>query len=299
VLVVASRQAGLISVDQLRALRVPRRTIERWHAAGRLTRRHRGVYVVGPQQQGFVVTAWAAHLAVGADGPLSHLTAAFLLGLIERRPTAIDVTVVGDRRRSRRGVRVHHTRCGGLDPPRRDRHGLLVTGPRTTLVAAAPMLDPASLRQAARTAMVAHRVDLSALADELAGRKLRGTARLREALLAVDDPSLHRTRSEFERRFLTFLRDHGLPTPFVNAPLLGYETDFHWPHAALVVETDGDGWHVGDDRRRRDRERDATHIAAGWTVLRIGWHQLEESPERLATQLRARLLPSTTTSPTM
>ncbi|MGE4428055.1 MAG: type IV toxin-antitoxin system AbiEi family antitoxin domain-containing protein [Solirubrobacteraceae bacterium] len=295
VLAVAARQAGLISIGQLRTLGIPRRTIERWHAVGRLTRRHRGVYVVGPPQHGFILAAWAAQLAVGRASPLSHLTAAFLLGLTERRPTTVDVTVPGARRRSRQGVRVHHTRVDDLDPPRRDRHGLLVTGPRTTLIATAAMLDPALLRQAARAAMVDHHVDLAALATRIAGQKRRGTTRLREALLAVDDPSLHRTRSEFERRFLTFLREHDLPLPLVNALLLGYETDFHWPYAALVVETDGDRWHVGDDRRRQDRERDATHIAAGWTVLRIGWHQLEETPKRLAAQLRARLLPPTTT----
>ncbi|EHN12441.1 hypothetical protein PAI11_06690 [Patulibacter medicamentivorans] len=103
---------------------------------------------------------------------------------------------------------------------------------------------------------------------------------------------MHRTASEFERQLLTLVREHGLPLPLVNEIVLGFEVDFLWPDAGLVVEADGERWHAGDDRRRRDRQRDAALVAAGLTVLRIGWHQLTETPLTLVEQLRARLLPS-------
>ena len=47
------------------------------------------------------------------------------------------------------------------------------------------------------------------------------------------------TRSELERRFLAIVDRHGLPRPQLNTRIAGYEVDFAWPDAGLVVETDG------------------------------------------------------------
>jgi very-short-patch-repair endonuclease len=47
------------------------------------------------------------------------------------------------------------------------------------------------------------------------------------------------TRSELETRFLAIIDRHGLPRPKVNAQIEGYEVDFAWPVAGLIVEAGG------------------------------------------------------------
>ncbi|WP_320669729.1 type IV toxin-antitoxin system AbiEi family antitoxin domain-containing protein [Patulibacter defluvii] len=284
----AERQAGLVSLDQLRAAGVDARAASRLAATGVLTRRHRGVYVVGAAQRGAVPAAWAAQLAIGSAHPLSHLTAGHLLGLLPRPARIVEVTVVGGRRRPRPGIRIHH--ADDDLPTIRLGSGLLVTDPARTLVDLASRVGPTALRSAVRTVLVNHLVDPLALRQRLDERPHPGVRRLRAVLDAVDDPGMHRTASELERRLLTLLREHGLPLPLVNEVVLGLEVDFLWPDAGLIVEADGERWHAGDDRRRRDRERDAILVAAGYTVLRIGWHQLAERPTTLVDQLRSRLL---------
>ena len=63
------------------------------------------------------------------------------------------------------------------------------------------------------------------------------------------------TRSEAEERLLFLLRKAKLPAPDVNVRLEGFEVDFLWRDAGLVVEVDGYAFHSDraafeDDRRR-------------------------------------------------
>jgi very-short-patch-repair endonuclease len=46
------------------------------------------------------------------------------------------------------------------------------------------------------------------------------------------------------RQLLELVREAGLPLPVVNARIAGYEVDFHWPAARLIVETDGRETHL-------------------------------------------------------
>ena len=68
---------------------------------------------------------------------------------------------------------------------------------------------------------------------------------------------IERSRNELERRFLRLCQRHHLPSPEVNAPLLGYEADFLWRDAKLIVETDGYDSHSGRESIEYDRRREA------------------------------------------
>jgi very-short-patch-repair endonuclease len=86
---------------------------------------------------------------------------------------------------------------------------------------------------------------------------------------------LGETRSRLEEIVLELCRDHGLPLPATNVPLLGYEVDFLWADARLVVEADG-GSHLSRRQRDRDNERDAVLARAGYLVRRYSWAALSD-----------------------
>ena len=121
--------------------------------------------------------------------------------------------------------------------------------------------------------------------DRAPGRS--GTATLRALL--NDEPTL--TRSEAERRLRRLIRDAGLPPPESNVRLLGFEVDFVWRAARLVVEVDGHAFHAHRAAFERDRERDQALVAAGFRVIRVTWRQLEREPlavmARIAQALRS------------
>ena len=77
----ASRQHGVITGAQLRALGLGRSAIKSRSGTGRLHPLHRGVYAVGHRNLTDAGLFIAAVLAVGGDAALSHLSAAQHYGL--------------------------------------------------------------------------------------------------------------------------------------------------------------------------------------------------------------------------
>jgi very-short-patch-repair endonuclease len=97
------------------------------------------------------------------------------------------------------------------------------------------------------------------------------------------------TRSEAERRLLQLIRSADLAPPEVNVRLGRYEVDFRWRDERLVVEVDGFAYHANRRAFERDRRRDATLAASGYTVLRVTWRQLVDSPEAVIARIAATL----------
>jgi hypothetical protein len=161
--------------------------------------------------------------------------------------------------------------------------GIPITSPARTLVDLAGVL---SLRELERAI---HRTELLGLAtiDELETRfssDRPGIGKLRD-ILAAGAPAP--TRSELEQRFLAFVDDYALPTPHVNEHVEGFEVDFHWPDARLVVELDGFAFHGTREAFERDRARDTALQAAGWRSVRVTHRRLTGDAEALAHQLHA------------
>jgi very-short-patch-repair endonuclease len=114
------------------------------------------------------------------------------------------------------------------------------------------------------------------LADIELYRGRRGLTRLRSLLDGADPSTL--TRSEAEERFLALVRAAALPPPEVNVRVQGYEVDFLWREAGLVVEVDGFQFHSSRAAFERDRRRDDDLQNSGFRVQRITWRQLVEDP---------------------
>jgi very-short-patch-repair endonuclease len=168
--------------------------------------------------------------------------------------------------------------------------GIPVTAPARTLADLATVVDSRTLEQAvagAERADLITRDELRTLVDRRRGRP--GVALLRTVVCREGGAAF--TRSEAEARLLALIRGTPLPTPQVNAVVLGREVDFFWAEAAVVVEVDGYAFHRSRHSFEGDRQRDALFAAHGIRVLRFTWDQIvhhERSTLATVAQVLAR-----------
>jgi very-short-patch-repair endonuclease len=129
------------------------------------------------------------------------------------------------------------------------------------------------------------RLDLDGLRPQ-EGRRGSGTL---ARVLETHEAGSTRTRSELEERVLSLCQSFHLPPPELNRSIEGYEPDFVWRDARLIVETDG--WRAHGTRRafERDRRRDADLLAAGWRVLRVSYARLERERAWVAARIAEAL----------
>jgi very-short-patch-repair endonuclease len=162
--------------------------------------------------------------------------------------------------------------------------GLAVTTPARTII---DLSDHRPRRELERAIDEAEylRLDCTGL-QPLPGR--RGSGRLAR-ILADHAAGSTRTRSELEERFLLLCVEQRLPRPEVNARLHGFEVDFLWRAARLVVELDGHAAHGTRRSFEQDRVRDAELTLAGYVVIRLTWRRLTREPAVVAAQLRRAL----------
>lgn len=250
---------------------------------------HRGVYAVGHRPQTAHSRWMAAVLAAGPEAVLSHRDAGALLRLLRAPAGPVHVSVPSTAGRCRRpGLVVHRSR--NLPSDETTSHlGIPVTTPERTLLDSAPLLTRVDLRRAideAERIGLCAPASLAALLDRHRGRP--GAGRLR-AVLAEHDAGTGLTRSHLEARFLELSRIHDLPPPQVNVPVLDYTADFLWPHARLVVETDGHGSHGTARAFQEDRARDARLTAAGYRTLRFTYADITQRPAVVADRIRRSL----------
>jgi len=266
---VADGQAGLVGAAQLAALGVETRESHRWVSQGYLLPRLPRVYAVGHRAPSTEADLWAAVLYAGPGAMLSHATALWWHGLIDRRPYPLQLTTPR-RCGSIRGIKVHG---------RRTCERILHKGLPTTTIERA-LLDFAAVAPHERIRHVLanadyHKVlDVSAL-QVLAGNGRKGSTKLRNAL-ARHEPKLAYTRSHLERLFLPLCERIGIPLPEVNVFIEGVLVDAVWRDRKLVVELDGENNHSSWNQIQTDRSKEMRLRGGGFDVVRYGTRQLEE-----------------------
>jgi very-short-patch-repair endonuclease len=270
----------VIARRQLRDAGISRDAIHHRLGEGRLQPLHRGVYAVGHRRLSEEGRWMAAVLAAGPGAVLSHRAAATLWAIALF--TALEVTVSAYRRRP--GIRIH-TSPLALDEVTAVR-GIPVTEVSRTLFDLAAVVAPHRLERAANEAEIRDLGSTLSLAELIARYPhRRGIAALR-AILARLESGITVTRSELEARFVSFVRDAGLPAPRANARVLGFERDCVWAAEGVIVELDGRAAHGTAAAFERDRARDRALAAAGWRTVRVTWNQLEREQDALARDLR-------------
>ena len=268
----AARQHGVVAGFQLAAIGLSPTQVARLVRKGHLHRIHRGVFAVGHPRISREGRWLAAVLACGPGSFLSHGPAGQLLGIVNGRERfALHVSC--DRgHRSRPGIVTHRPRA--LCPTDTTvRLGIPVTTATRTVWDLATTFTALQTRRAFEQAEKLGKLDRGRLASLLAaGPNRKGAGTIRR-LLAERALTLSETRSRLEELLLEICRDHGLPLPAVNVPLLGYEVDFLWPAAGFVIEADGAD-HLAPAQRERDNDRDFALARAGYLVRRCGWAEL-------------------------
>ncbi len=138
---VARRQNAVITTRQLTTCGLDSSATTRYVKAGRLFRKHQGVYAVGRPDLSQAGVFHAAVLAIGDDAVLSHRSAAALHGFWKSELAVVEVTVPR-RVQSRRGIRVYRV---AEPPPTARRQRIPVTTPAQTCLALAVTVGPDEL----------------------------------------------------------------------------------------------------------------------------------------------------------
>ena len=275
---VAGRQFGRISWAQLKGLDLARSTIASWRRDGYLHRVLPRVYSVGHRAPSVESDLAAALLYAGPGAALSHITAAWWLGLIEARPRQIHVTTPR-RCRSQRGIRVHDRR----QRTRMLHKGLPVTGLTELFVDLAATVSLRTLRKALANADYRGLLNLPAIEAQIR-RGSRGAAKLRKAL-ERHQPSLALTKSRLRAMLVEICEEEHLPLPELNVKMDGWEIDALWREAKLAVELDGYRNHHTPAQLRRDRREEMYVRSRNLTPVRYSEEQLVEK-RQVARELR-------------
>lgn len=295
----ATRQSGVISLDQLAEAGVSPRSASRRNEKGSLHRIHRGVYVVGHRSVSRAARLRAALLACGEGAVVSHGTAAALWGLWDEWPGLIDVTVPVEA-----GRKIDEVRCRRCRYPLAEeiteRNGVACTTPARVFVDLAGTCPLTTVRRTVERAAVLKLLDLEAAYRAVHFAKgRRGLRKLTAVLDAWNTPDgkTQDVRSDFEALVLPRLVSMGLPRPLCNETLqLEGErlmVDFLWSRQKVVVETDGAATHQTPVAFQRDRHRDQLLIAAGYRVPRVTWDQMKSELDQVVARVARTLILAT------
>jgi predicted transcriptional regulator of viral defense system len=253
--VITSRQTGLS--DRAIAWRVK---------SGRLYRRHRGVYVVGPGELSPHGVCLAAVLAIGDDAVLDDMSAGYIWGFWKRLTEPIHVAVPR-KLRSRPGIRVHVRRLDARDTTIRS--GIpIVSVAHALLSMATTLYSDKALRRAIHEAEVQRLVTHPWLRAQIT----RYPGRAADRLARLIEPGPLPTRSGDEDEVVEMLLRHGFPRPLTNTRIPGLptwvEVDIYLPDYQLVIDVDS-VFHDTDFRREEDARKQALLERHGLRVLRV------------------------------
>jgi very-short-patch-repair endonuclease len=278
----AAAQFGRVSRAQMVNSGVSQTAIARWLAEGYIFRTLPGVYAVGHRAPSVEGELSDVLLYVGDGAMLSHVTALWWLGLIERRPAMIHVSTPG-RRVARRGLKVHQQR----EIARVFHKGIPITPVPQALLdhaATAPLNDVRYVLAQAEY----HELLRLAEVHETVGRGRAGSTKLRVALQR-HEPQLARTNSRVERKFFFRCEESDLPLPEMNAKLGLQTVDAMWWKQRVAVELDGGRGHRTKAQMERDLRRDLKKRALGFAALRYCEDQVDNYWDEVLADLKMAL----------
>ncbi len=279
---IAARQLGLITRAQALAAGQSAHAIARRLTAGCWEVAMPSVYALAGTPDTWERRALAAQLWAGTRAALSHLTAATLLGLWDRRPSRIDVTTT--RRIQASGVTVRRSALMASDVQRLG--PFTVTTALRTLVDLAAVMDEGRLEDCLEEALFRRLTDLHSLLEHLQAA-LRGTkgAPVLRRLVEMRDPLWQPTESDLETLLFRTSRRANLPLPerqyrvYDNGSIVA-RLDFAYPEHRLAVPADSYRWHGSRRGWDNDIRTRNTLVRLSWRIRATTWTELKRSPDR-------------------
>ena len=295
----ATRQHGAVSRQQLLSAGIPGGTIDGAIRREFLYPAIRGTYSVGRPELSEAGIWSACVLAAGQGSVLAGRAAAKAWGFERRHQSPVQVLRGGNNViRGTMSIKAHgHNhraklevrRCGWMGSEHVTRQlGIPILHVEPLLLQLAAELDEEAFQymfwEADRIrGLNDRRLDHCV---EICGR-LKGGEAFRTA---VDCrlPNIEEARSLLEVLLKELSQREDIPPPIVNRNAEGHLIDFRWPNFWLAVETDGYEFHRGHGSFERDTETNNDLRAAGWTVLRFTYRMLKYRPDYvIATIIKA------------
>ncbi|MBX9246921.1 hypothetical protein ICW40_19200 [Actinotalea ferrariae] len=276
----------VVSTRRLRDAGLAASWIDRQVREGRWQRLHRGVLVVHSGPVAWRSRARGGLIYAGEGAALSHHSAAFLQGVLDKAPAVVEVSVPGYRKvRPSPGLRIH--RRADVSAVGR----LPVTDRGTTVLDLLQGADSTDDAVGLLCAAVRARTSPLEILDALARRERFGPRALVLDVMAdvragVESPLERRYHHQVERR-------HGLPRAELQARGVidgrWIRADCRYVRYGLRVELDGELAHPGgrtDDDVWRDN---ALLLTYGDLTLRYRWRHVAGIPCRTASQVGTAL----------
>ena len=279
---IMARQDGVITARQAMGAGMTSAAIQRRLSGGNWRRLRSGVYLRCDRVHSANVELRATVLAAGAEAAAHGPSAAWWLGLVDRPPRELSVTIPVNRAVvSAPGVRIRRRTLDWCDVTvHRD---LRVTDvPLTVLETAVAIPNGSALLDRALQRHTTLAI-LWRTHERNLGR--RGSAAATKLLTAAAEGG----SSEAERVLHRLLRGAGITGWTMHLRACGYELDVAFLDQRIAIEVDGWAWHHQVDRFEHDRVRQNVLVNAGWRVLRFTWHQLHGSPASVVEHIRSAL----------
>jgi hypothetical protein len=242
------------------------------------------VFTVGGSPSNRLLELWASVLAAGPRSIVSHESAALLHGAERLRERPITLTNPHGWHHDLPGVTVHQ-----IDD-HNDSHQTVVKGLRASTPARSVVeLGATQTRDVVGRVLDdlvrTHRTTLAAVNRVFADLLRPGKPGLATVATVIDERAdgYVPPASELERALFATLEAGGLPPPARQIPLPGHGpvtgvVDCGYTDALMVLEADGRRWHARVEAARRDRQRDAQVVRAGWVPLRFVYEQIQFEP---------------------
>ncbi len=253
---------------------------------GTLERVHPGVYGFPSSEETWHRSAIAAVLSAAEPAAASHLTAAYLWGMVSRQPDAVEIVARRHERVHREPFTLHESK-DLLESDIVELDGIPVTTAVRTVVdlgaSAPPWLVERCLDTGLRKELfTAWQVRCFIARVARPGRTGVGTIRpLVEERLVWDTI----TESDLEDLFRSVISSLPFPMPDPQYKLFKPSGefigrfDFAYATRMALIETDSEAYHMDPVSFQRDREKQNEAHALGWTVYRFTWRQLIDDPD--------------------
>jgi len=289
---VARRQYGVVARAQLQELGATDDLIKGWIRSGLLTVAHRSTYLLVGVSPGPETATLAAVLAAGAGAAASHVSAAWLWGLVPDPPPQPEVVVPVARAPRLHGARVHRSH----DLPDRflrQRRGIPSVDPLLAMLQLGASLPRPEVADALERGLMTKLFSVASLEwvrAELAAQGRNGCGVLRQIL---DDRALGAARPDgmLEPRMAQLCVRYGVERPVfqhvVRDTAGGFvaKVDFAYLDVRAFLEVDGYETHGTPEAMEHDFHRQNRLVALGWVPIRFGWRRMVRQPKTVADQI--------------